>query len=26
VFDKTGQFEDFLAYASECAEAGAQRR
>lgn len=26
VFDKTGQFEDFLAYACELAEAGAQGR
>ncbi|CAN5408838.1 hypothetical protein BH10PSE18_BH10PSE18_00500 [soil metagenome] len=26
VFDKTGQFEDFLAYASECAANGARRR
>lgn len=26
VFDKTGQFEDFLAYASELAEAGTQGR
>ncbi len=26
VFDKTGQFEDFLAYASECAADGERRR